>query len=87
MFNPYPHPPFPVSDSPKPSTFPSKSGVYSLRNLTVLYYLIYPAICANFAIRSNRLLSQLGNLPVSNLSLYRFQGSSLSFELLFSRQR
>ena len=44
MFNPYPHPPFPVSDSPKPSTFPSKSGVYSLRNLTVLYYLIYFAV-------------------------------------------
>ena len=36
MFNPYPHSLFPVSDSPKPSTFPSKSGVYSLRNLTVL---------------------------------------------------
>ena len=39
MFNPFPHPLFPVSDSPKPSTFPSKSGVYSLRNLTVLYTL------------------------------------------------
>ena len=36
MFNPYPHLLLPVSDSPKPSTFSSKSGVYSLRNLTVL---------------------------------------------------
>ena len=36
MFNPFPHPLHPVSDSPKPSTFSSKSGVYSLRNLTVL---------------------------------------------------
>ena len=54
MFNPYLVLLFPASRSPKLPAFSSKSSVYSLRNLTVLFLLIYS-------------------------SLYRFQGSSLSF--------
>ncbi|MDO5324463.1 MAG: hypothetical protein Q4G06_10610, partial [Clostridia bacterium] len=44
MFNPFLASSAPASDSPKSSTSSDKPSVYSLRNLTVLFILIYFAV-------------------------------------------
>ena len=54
MFNPYPVSLPPASGSPKPSASCCKSGVYSLRNLTVLVCLIYSFHCIVFKDRAPR---------------------------------
>ena len=72
-----------LQDTRQSIPFSSANQAFTLSESDCSFLLdLLSAILANFSIRSNRLLSQLGNLPVPNRSLYRFQGSRCRFSVV-----